>query len=154
MRALGIFAVAATIALSGCAGNEDARAAKAEVARFRQQVAAGQFAEIYRASAPNIRNAMTEARFVQMVGDFHRSMGRFQSATEPSWRYDSGSDGDQIALKYVSTFERGKATQQFIYTMLDGRPVLSAYDYRAATGGPMAADAGTQAEDDGESEGS
>lgn len=131
MRAFGIFVVAAAAALSGCSAGESTEAAKAEVAKFRQQADAGQFAEIYKAAAPDIRNSVSEAQFVQMIGGFHQAIGKFKSAPEPGWRYDTDTAGQRVTLDYDSTFERGKAHEQFIYKMTDGKAVLAGYDYKA-----------------------
>ena len=165
MRALGIFAAAAAaaaVALSGCSAGESTTAAKAEVARFHQQADAGQFAEIYKASAPDIRNSVTEAQFVETVGGFHAAIGKFKSTDEPGWSYNTDGDGQRVTLSYESVFERGKAKEQFIYRMLDDKPVLAGYDYKAdgaiAPVSPPAADPTNQAdaggEGDGEAEGS
>ena len=131
MRALGFFAVAAAVALSGCSAGESTTAAKTEVAKFRQQADAGQFADIYKASGPDIRNSVTEAQFVQMVGGFHGAIGKFKSAPEPGWAYNTDNDGQRVTLDYDSTFERGKAKEQFIYRITDGKAVLAGYDYKA-----------------------
>lgn len=157
MRALGIFAVAAAVALSGCSAGESTDAAKAGVGTFRQQVAAGQFADIYKTSAPDIRNSVTEAQFVQMIGGFHQAIGTFKSAPDPGWRYDTDTAGQRVTLDYDSVFERGKAHEQFIYRMTDGKAVLAGYDYKSEGGiapAPTPApEAANEAEGDGEAEG-
>lgn len=159
MRALGIFVAATAMALSGCSAGESTEAAKAEVAKFRQQADAGQFAEIYKASAPDIRNSVSEAQFVQMVGGFHQAIGKFKSAPEPGWMYNTDDAGQRVTLDYDSTFERGKAHEQFIYKMLDGKAVLAGYDYKAEGAvAPAPADTATPADagetgSDGEAEG-
>jgi len=130
MRAFGIMIVAAA-ALAGCSAGEDSTAAKAEVAKFRGQVAAGQFGDIYKGSTDDIKKGVTEEQFDQMVGGFHRAIGAFKSAPEPGWKYDTDSNGERVTLDYDSIFERGKAHEQFIYKILDGKPVLAGYDYKA-----------------------
>lgn len=132
MRALGIFAVATMVALSGCSAGEDTTTAKAEVAKFRMQVAAGQFAEIYKGSSDDIRKSVTEEKFVELIGGFHGAIGKFQSAPEPGWKYDTDTtNGQRVTLDYDSVFERGKAHEQFIYRIIDGKAVLAGYDYKA-----------------------
>ncbi|RYG88989.1 MAG: hypothetical protein EON59_02550 [Alphaproteobacteria bacterium] len=156
MRILGNFAVAVAVALAGCSAGESTDAAKTEVAKFRQQVAAGQFAEIYKAAAPDIRNSISEAKFVEMVGGFHQAIGTFKSAPDPGWGYDTDTNtGQRVTLDYDSVFERGKAHEQFTYRMIDGKPVLAGYDYKADAIAPAPAPSPPVEDDgsDGEGEG-
>ncbi|RYY23508.1 MAG: DUF4019 domain-containing protein [Sphingomonadales bacterium] len=136
MRVLGMFVVAAMVALSGCSAGEHTDAAKTEVTKFRQQVDAGQFAEIYKASGTDIRNAMPEAQFVEMIGGFHQAIGKFTSAPDPGWNYNTDDAGQRVTLDYDSTFERGKAHETFVYKIIDGKAVLAGYNFKAD--GPMA----------------
>jgi hypothetical protein len=149
MRALGIMAVA--LALAACSGGGDnatadsgaakvdnAAAAKAEVARFRELMDAGNGAEIYKNGLEAMKAAVPEKTFVDTINGLHGKLGNFKMAGDPVVKEDTGDAGPQITLTYdPSIFDNGSMRETFTYVLVDGKPQLGAYDYKVAEAPPV-----------------
>jgi len=125
MRKLWVGAIA--LLLAGCSIGEDIPAAKNAVVKFHRQLDAGQSAEIYRAASKDMHDATPEAELVQLLDAVHRKLGKFQSASDAGWN-DQFTNGDHfISLTYASKYERGQASENFVYRIEGGKPSLAGY---------------------------
>jgi hypothetical protein len=120
---IGLFALA--LSLTACTMGTDE--AKQGVAEFRVRVASRSFAEIYRASAPEFRQAATEEQFVRFMTALDRKLGPWQSAGDPGWNVMRTTAGHSVRLSYDSRFTRGAAAEHFAWRIEGGRPVLVGY---------------------------
>lgn len=150
MRAFGIVAVAAMVALTGCSVEDDTKAARDAVTTFRQQFAASQYAAIYQASAADLKSTVTEAQFAEQLGKFHDGLGSLKSATETGWNADTNG---VVTLNFDSTFDNAKAKEDFIYRITDGKALLAGYNIKTVDGAAPAAPAANDAAPADNSEG-
>ncbi len=119
--------LAALIGLSGCSISQDKATAEAGVARFRQQLDAGRYQEIYRTSGPEFRGTGTEeagARFLQTV---HDRLGAVSNARQTGWRVNFNSGGSVAVLNYQTEFARGRGTEEFVFRLAEGQSTLIGY---------------------------
>ena len=117
---LGTFALIA----AGCGGTD---AAKSGVIDFRARVAQHAYAEIYRTAGTELRQTATEQQFEEFMSALDRKLGAWQSANEPAWNVTRGMAGQLVQLTYQSQFTHGPASEQFLWRIERGGPMLLGY---------------------------
>jgi hypothetical protein len=125
MRNLGILALSALLA--GCSVGADVPLATNAAAGFHRQLDAGKFAESYAAGAPELRGATTQQEWVQLLDAVHRKLGKFQSAAQTGWNDQMNTGGHFIVLTYQAKYERGAASEEFVYKIEGGKALLAGY---------------------------
>jgi hypothetical protein len=112
--------------LVGC-GGKSREAAQAATEKFRARVMVGEYAQIYGQAEPEFRASATEAQFEKLMKAVERKLGRWQAAAEPAWRVNIGTGGRTVFLGYKSEFEKGSASEEFIWRVKDPAPTLVGY---------------------------
>ncbi len=123
-RPAGVWLLALPLLLASCAGTDDA---KRGVANFRVRAAQTSFSEIYWRAAPEFRQSATEEQFLRVMTALDRKLGSWTSAGEPGWKVTRGTAGQVVNLTYQSQFAKGVVSEQFMWRIEDGEPVLLAY---------------------------
>jgi hypothetical protein len=120
---IGLLTVALLLTACTLGTNE----AKQGVDEFRARVAQRSFSEIYQASAPEFRQASTEAQFVSLMSALDGKLGPWQSGATAGWNVMRGVGGHSVRLRYDSRFAKGTAVEEFNWRIEHGRPVLLGY---------------------------
>ena len=128
MRRLAIIAAACAF-LTGCSVGQDSAAAGTAIQDFHSKLNAGEFAEIYDQSGASMKAAATEDKLTALLDAVHRKLGAYVSGSQTSWNENFGTTGHTIRIQYASKFERGEATETFVF-QLDGKgtPALVGYN--------------------------
>src|SRR4030095_13989612 len=71
---LGIFVA---LALTGCSAGNDTKAAESAVAAFHRDMDAGKFAQIYDASAEDMKSSLSRDDFVKLLTALHEKLGPY-----------------------------------------------------------------------------
>jgi hypothetical protein len=121
-----VFALAALL-LAACSSGQDLTLAEAEVARFRGQMAAHQFAEIYAQASDELKKSTTEERLTRLLSAIDGKLGAVKSADRTTWGVNFGTSGTTVTLKYKTQFERGTGEETFVYRISGGKAVLAGY---------------------------
>jgi hypothetical protein len=112
--------------LVGC-GGKSREAAQAATEKFRARVMVGEYAQIYAQAEPEFRASATEEQFEKLMKAVDRKLGRWQAAGEPAWRVNIGTGGRTVLLGYKSEFEKGSASEEFVWRVKDPAPTLVGY---------------------------
>lgn len=122
--------LAAAAALAGCSMGQDMSATDSAVADFYAKLNNGQFAAITAAAGPEIKNG--SADFTQLVEGVHKKLGIFRSTSRQGFN-DNINNGDHtFTASYASVYSSGPATENFIYRLNSGKPVLIGYHVESA----------------------
>lgn len=116
--------------LIGC-GGKSREAAQAATEKFRLRVLRGAYGEIYAQAAPEFRAAASEEQFEKLMKAIDRRLGRFESAATPAWRVNIGTGGKTVFLGYKSLFEKGNASEEFVWRPDEPEPKLAAYNIQS-----------------------
>lgn len=116
--------LALALLLASCGGTDEA---KGGVAAFRERVSQKAYSEIYRAAAPELRQAATEEQFTRLLTALDRKLGAWRSAADPAWHVTRSTGGHIVQLTYQSQFDKGSATEQFSWRIEQGAAVLRGY---------------------------
>jgi hypothetical protein len=122
--------LAAAAALAGCSMGQDMSATDSAVADFHAKLNAGQFKAITDASGPEIKN--DSGGFTQLVEAIHTKLGTFRSTARQGFN-DNINNGDHtFTASYASVYSSGPATENFVYRLNSGKPVLIGYHVESA----------------------
>jgi len=130
---LGVVAAVVVVAIplvaSSCGRAREA--AEAASQEFRARITRGAYGEIVRSATPEFRNATTEGDFAKAMEGVNGRLGAWQSSGEPTWKVLAGTGGQTVTLVYNSQFERGAATEEFVWRVRQGRPQLAGYHVKS-----------------------
>ena len=112
MKHAAITAIAG-FALVSCSA--DTTAAESGIEQFHHAYNSGQLREIYAASASDMKQSTSEADFVKFLSAVRSKMGPYKSGKTVGWHVNVGTGGRLTTLNREAVFERGKATEQFVF---------------------------------------
>lgn len=125
------FVAVAALVLASCSSGGDVPTAERTAAQFRKMLAAGQYAEIYRTAAEDMRTTTAEADLTGLLEQVNNNLGKFESAPAPAFKQQSANGGDYVTLEYDSKYERGTAQEKIIIRFDDGKAALAGYEIDA-----------------------
>ena len=117
-------------ALTGCSMGQDMSVTDAAVADFHAKLNNGQFAAIAAAAGPEMKNGGID--FPVLVEKIHAKLGTFRSTARQGFN-DNINNGDHtFTASYASVYSTGPATENFVYRLNGGKPVLIGYHVESA----------------------
>jgi len=122
-------ALAAIVLVSASCGFVEGKgAAEKAVDQFHEQFNLEQYGEIYAGADAQFKGATTVAALTRYLQAVRRKIGTFKQATQANINIVSGTNGTSVTLAYESEFTAGRATEQFRYTIVNGKGILVAYN--------------------------
>jgi hypothetical protein len=125
-----VIVVAIPLVASSCARAREAADAASQ--EFRMRMTSGAYGEIVRGATPEFRKATTELDFAKAMDGVKERLGAWQSSEAPTWKVFAGTSGQTVTLVYNSHFERGMATEEFVWRVQKGRPALAGYHVKSS----------------------
>ncbi|WEK00426.1 MAG: DUF4019 domain-containing protein [Candidatus Sphingomonas phytovorans] len=127
-----ITVAALLLGLAGCSAGEDIPVAEKAVGRFHAMLDNGQNAQIYQASAAEMKAAATEPKLTALLEAVHRKLGTVKKAERKGWNDQVNTGGHFITLNYATSYMRGEAIETFVYKIADGQARLAGYNINSA----------------------
>lgn len=140
MRRL-ILIAAALLSAAGCSMGQDKAAAEAAVAEFHRMADAGQFREIYAASASELKGVTSEEQLTGLLQSIRERLGQTRQSDQQGWHVNINNGVSMVNLTYNTQFANGRATENFNYRIDNGRAALVGYNINQ-TDAPAAPPAG------------
>ena len=125
------FALALLPLLAACGASEKVAAAEQGVEDFRRLSAGKRWGEIYDGASPELKQQATRDDFVAMLRDIDTKLGAVTNGRRVGYNVNIGSGGSLVAMSYETAFERGKATEEFVYLVRDDKAALAGYSVKA-----------------------
>jgi hypothetical protein len=117
------------VLLQACAPQASKTAALRSVEQFHSRFNDSRFSEIYDESDSDVKTTMSRKEFMDSMAAMREGQGRAIKAEEVATASDSSSDANSIKVLMQVTFEKGKAREEFLYHMADGKAVLAGYHF-------------------------
>jgi hypothetical protein len=117
--------LAGLVLLSGCSAKQDVETAQTEVGRFHKMFDAGQYAEIYAMSGPEIRQDKSEVEWNAMLAGVHNLYGNVTEAKSVGFNVNYSTGGSRVSLVYDTKFAHANGREEFVYD-LEGKKVTLA----------------------------
>jgi hypothetical protein len=115
----------ALITALGCDFQTDLRDARALADRIHAQMRAGDYASIYKESAPRFKSVGTEAQFVLLMQDFRRHHGQLKAANEIGYQVGVESTAGKVhVLTFEVKFDIARAREHMTVTRSDSGAML------------------------------
>ena len=118
---------AALLALAGCSVGADLPVARAGVDAVHGQINGGKCPAIRDAAAIDFKQLSTAESWKAICDQIGARLGKFVSLKETGWNDEQGTNGHIIRVTYDSEFEKGKATEQFLFRIEGGAASLVGY---------------------------
>ena len=112
-------------ALGGCSMGADMKIGGQAVAAFHKQLDAGQFAAIEAAGGPEINQP--SGQLVKLLEVVHRKLGNTRTSEQVGFNDQVNTGGHFLSVAYKTTFEKGVASENFYFRIVDGKAVLAGY---------------------------
>jgi hypothetical protein len=110
---------------SGCAKSRETAASATQ--EFRRRAFAEDWLSIYKGAEPDFRKSISEADFVKMMNGVHGKLGGWKSSRDPIWNVNVGTAGRIVKLRFESQFEKGPATEDFVWRIQNDQGTLLGY---------------------------
>lgn len=111
-----------------CSSTPSAKIAQQGVTRFRAEMEARQFQEMYADGDDLLRTKHNEEDFVRLMAAFQKALGPPQDArltrARESWFW---SKDKHVTLRYKTTWAKGEGAENFVFLIRDGRAILDSY---------------------------
>jgi hypothetical protein len=117
-----------TLLAAACSSGKEMAAAERGVDRFRELMAADQFAQIYTEASEDFRKSGTQEDLTKFFEALNRKLGRVKKTEKTGWHVDFSTSGTFVTLSYKTDFEKGVGSEQFIFHVAGGDPTLRRYD--------------------------
>ena len=123
----GLVTIVAALSLGACNAIADTKSAEQGVTAFHTAMDAGQYEPIYDASAADMKTDLTKPEFVQFLGGLHGKLGAYKSGKTVGWHDNVAPGGHYVTLNRQVEFERGPATEEFVFRIEKGKTLLAGY---------------------------
>jgi hypothetical protein len=124
--------VAAFASLAGCGDTlKGTEYAEATVAKFREQMKAGQFEQIYDSTGADFKAATSREIGVALFAAVDRKLGAFKRAKQVNWSVKTHNLVTMAVLVYDSEYSEGNATETFTVKVDDGKGELVGYNIQS-----------------------
>jgi len=116
--------------LGGCSMGADLDAGKAAVGEFHQRYDKGYFAAIDAAAGDEIKAA--PGGLTPVLTTVQARLGKVKTSNQTGFN-DRVDNGDhRLELSYDTSFEKAPGTEQFVFLLSSGKPVLIGYHVNSA----------------------
>lgn len=124
-----VLSMIAALALAGCSMGQDIASGGAAVDAFHKQYDAAQFAAIDAGAGAEIKAA--PGGLAPILEQIHARLGNVKSTTRTGFN-DAVNNGDhRLELHYSTKFEKGDGDEEFVFRLIDGKPVLIGYHIKS-----------------------
>lgn len=115
--------------LSACSAVQGVENAESAVTRFHASYDQAQFAQIYSAASPALREVSSQQDFLKFMGAVHRKLGKVKDTARTGSHVNvHTSTGLRVTLVYHTNFERGAADEQFVWQVKGDSAQLVGYN--------------------------
>ncbi|MBV9929753.1 MAG: DUF4019 domain-containing protein [Alphaproteobacteria bacterium] len=119
--------IAAVALLAGCSMKADMDAGSKAIAAFHRDVDAGQYQKVWAESATDMKGSTPADRLAALLDAVHRKLGRFRSGSQVGFNDNVSGAGHTLSVTYEARYEKGAATEQFVFRMDGNRALLAGY---------------------------
>jgi hypothetical protein len=123
------FFLFAVFALASCSSaSKNIELAEAQITQFRVLLAAENYQQIYAEVDDGFRSTATLEVMSKVFSVVPRKLGKFLHAERSSWNVRYDLKGQFVTLVYAAQYEKGKATETYVYRISDGKARLYSYN--------------------------
>ncbi len=119
--------VSLAITLTACSMGDYVETAGGAVTRFHEQLNGERYEEIMAGAGEAFGGPDAHDETVAFLSAVHNKLGNLETTSITGWHVNYGTDGKVVTLNYQSSFERGEATEQFVFRVKNDEAELIGY---------------------------
>jgi len=131
MRHAAMALAASVLAVSGCSGPSSVQDARTQVDAFHGLLDKGDFESVWNDSTQDIKATTSKESFTGLLTAVHSRMGTVKETKQTGWKVNTDTNGTFASVTMQTTFERGSATEEFVYRKTDAGYKLAGYQIKA-----------------------
>jgi hypothetical protein len=116
----------------GCSGQQDFQKAERATDEFHMQFAKGNYGEIYDASDSAIKTSATREQMIGMLQRINRKLGPCGDPNRQGFNVNYHTSGRFVTMPYTRKCANGQLTENFIWRIQDGKPILYSYRFNSS----------------------
>lgn len=105
--------------------------AEPAVEKFRQQMRAGHFDQVYENTGAEFREATSRDNGIALFAAVDRKLGKLQHAEKVTWNVNTRNLTTLVVLVYNSRYAEGEATETFTIKVDDGQGKIVGYNIQS-----------------------
>lgn len=122
------------VSLQGCLLPENIGDAEQSVSVFHERLNRADYDEIWELTAPEFSEQEMRDDARALFAAMHNRLGPVLESQEIDASFYRYADaGETVTLVYHTTFERGQATETFVFTLGSGKPLIWNYNINSRT---------------------
>lgn len=133
MTMRSLFVMAACLVMLSCGLAENVVLADEAVAEFHERYNAVALDDMYDAAAAGIRQQQTRAEFAKAIGAIRDQLGLARGSQRTAFQTTAGSGGAFVQIEYQTEFEKGRAIEEFVWEVAQGKALLKGYTVTTQT---------------------
>lgn len=133
MTLRALLLAAAFLALAGCDLSKNVELSEHAVAVFHTKYSAALLGDMYDEVAADLRSEQTRAEFAKAIGAIHDQLGPVRTTKPVGFQTTTGSGGAFVQIEYETEFEKGVATESFVWEITEGHALLRSYQVTTKT---------------------
>jgi hypothetical protein len=107
---------------------ESRKTAERAVDVFHSQLDSERYSEMYAQADEDFKKAGSQEELEKLVRAVHQKLGKVRTANQVGYLVNVSTNGTFVTLTYDTAFADGKATEQFVWRLRDGRAALYNYN--------------------------
>lgn len=120
--------MASFLLMTSCNSGRNKQLAEDGVTQFHSRLNAEQYHSIYTEADDRFRQATSEPDLVALLEAIHRKLGPVRQSHQRTYQVGwFAGQGAQVTLICDTEFENAKGSEQFIWHIRDGQPLLVGY---------------------------
>jgi len=127
----GLFAGALLALVAGCGMSSAKPKADIAVTAFHKQLDAADYAGIWNAADDAYREATSHDKSDKLMEAVHRKLGRVVKSSTVNWSVRNFNLKTSVMLAQNTQFERGSATETFVYVVSGNDVKLAGYNIQS-----------------------
>ena len=118
-----------SIAVPACVPSKDKGVALKAIEQFHSQYNNNQFAELYESADQKAKDTIAKDDFVEDMKAMRLGQGAVLKSEEKRIDYNYAEGMAILKITVLVSFEKGTATEDFSYRIVDGKPQLLSYHF-------------------------
>ena len=126
------FLVLALLIFSACSVSQDKILAEKAVKTFHKRYDEKKFEEIYKSSDDSYKDKNSQESAIKLLSTTHEKLGKVKNSKQVDSNVNATRRGTFARLNYETEFEKGRASEQFVFIVSGNNAALVDYNVKIA----------------------
>jgi hypothetical protein len=119
--------------LLGCSAAEQTALAEEQVVQFHRRLNSGDFEGVYDTATNEFKSSARKEDILELLRTVHAKLGLVTETKKLNWNVNYHTSGTFVTIVYETSFQRGKASERFVFRIEAREPKLVSYNVDSLT---------------------